>query len=119
MWRAVGSSRSLRNLNEIAKALQVTVDEVNEESDTADENHVSHVTHINENVPVAAVQNFECDTSPFFYAFYHHHPCHVVVDTGATSSIVSRSFLQSAGITLRSTLHSARSADKSQLDVQG
>lgn len=104
---------------EIAKALQVTVDDFDDDLDTTDESHVNQVTNVNEGVPAATIQKVECDSSPFFYAFYHHHPCHVVVDTGATSSIVSRSFLQSVGITPRSTLHSARSADKSRLEVQG
>jgi len=104
---------------EIAKALQVTVNDVNDESDTTDGNQVNRVIHNEQEVPVTTVQKVECDTSPFFYAFYRHHSCHVVVDTGATSSIISRSFLKAVGITPRSTLHSARSADKSKLDVQG
>ena len=54
----------------------------------------------------------------FSNAFYNHHPCHVVIYTGATSSAISRSFLKAAGITPRSVLHSAQSADKSQLDVK-
>ena len=70
-------------------------------------------------VSTATIQKVECDVSPFFYAFYEHHVCHVVLDSGATSTVVSRSFLQVAGITANSTAHSARGADKKPLDVQG
>ena len=59
------------------------------------------------------VQKVECDTSPFFFAFYKHHPCHIVTDTGATSSIVSQAFVKRSGIDIKKTVHSARSADKS------
>ena len=69
---------------------------------------------------ISSIKKVEWDVSPFFYAFYQHHPCHIVVDTGgATSSIISCSFIHSAGITPQNTFHSARSADKSQLDVKG
>ena len=40
------------------------------------------------------VQKVQCDSSPHFYAFYQHHPAHIVIDTGATSSLISRSFYQ-------------------------
>ena len=69
---------------------------------------------------ISSIKKVECEVSPFFYAFYQHHPCRIVVDTGeATSSIISCSFLHSAGITPRNTFYSAWSADKSQLDVKG
>ena len=33
-------------------------------------------------------------------------PCHIVIDTGATSSLISKSFLNLAGITTKPTFHS-------------
>ena len=65
------------------------------------------------------VRKVESDTSPFFYAFYNHHPCRIVIDTGATSSVISRSFLQTIGISPNVTQHSARGADKNHLNVEG
>ena len=65
------------------------------------------------------VQRVECDISPFFYAFLNHHVVHIVVDTGATSSVVSRSFLLSVGISPKDTQHSAHGADKSKLNISG
>ena len=53
-----------------------------------------------------------------FYAFYNHHPCRIVLDTGATSSVISRSFLRTIGISPHVTLHSARGADKNRLNVE-
>ena len=58
------------------------------------------------------VKKVQCDASPYFYAFYEHHPCHVVVDTGATSSLISKSFLTVAGIKMKQTRHSAQTVDK-------
>ena len=49
------------------------------------------------------VKKVQCDASPYFYAFYEHHPCHVVVDTGATSSLISKSFLTVAGVKMKPT----------------
>ena len=46
-------------------------------------------------------------------------PCHIVIDTGATSSLISKSFLKLAGITTKPTFYSARTVDKSSLNLQG
>ena len=63
---------------------------------------------------ISSIKKVECDVSPFFYAFYQHHPCRIVVDTGgATSSIISRSFLHSAVITPLNTFHSWMSSSPS------
>ena len=114
---------------EIAKAFQVTVDQEDDELDPS-EAATSNIQKLNINPPsicsssppttdIPTVQKVECDTSPFFFAFFKHHPCHVVIDTGATSSVVSQSFVHRVGIPIKSTLHSARSADKSNLPVLG
>ena len=34
------------------------------------------------------VQEVQCDVSPYIYAFDKHRPCHIVIDTGATSSLI-------------------------------
>ena len=99
---------------EIPKALQVTVDPTEGNSDEPLASSVQKFntdTHKLSNSlksPPSVVQKVECDASPFFFAFYKHHPCHVVIDTGATSSTLP----------IKSTLHSARSADKSSLPVR-
>lgn len=106
---------------EIPKTLQVNV-EYPDEEDLLDESQIyctpDDSCQIN-SVTSLSAKRVECDTSPFFHAFYQHHPRHVLIDSGATFSIISRSFLQLAGITLQSTLHSARSADISNLNVEG
>ena len=99
---------------EIAKALQVTVDPTEGNSDEPLASRVQKFntdTHKLSNSlksPSSVVQKVECDASPFFFAFYKHHPCHVVIDTGATSST----------LLIKSALHSARSAGKSSLPVR-
>ena len=67
----------------------------------------------------ATVKRVECEISPFFYAFLKHHPVHIIIDTGATSSVVSKKFLLSIGISPKQTSHSAHGADKSKLNVKG
>ena len=69
--------------------------------------------------PLSVVQKVECDASPFFFVFCKHHPCHLAIDTGAASSIVSQSFVNRSGIAVKPTLHSACSADISSLLVLG
>ena len=116
---------------EIAKALQVTVDQEDDEFDSS-QAPTSNIHKLDIDSPppirsssppitndIPTVQKVECDASPFFFAFFKHNPCHVVIDTGATSSVVSQSFVQRVGIPIKSTLHSARSADKSNLPVLG
>ena len=39
-------------------------------------------------VPLATAQQAQCDTSPFLFALYKHHTCKIVIDSGATSSLV-------------------------------
>ena len=69
--------------------------------------------------PESTVQKIQCDSSPYFHAFYQHHPAHIVIDTGATSSLISRSFVKRSGIIIQPTRHSARSVDKSTLKIHG
>ena len=71
-------------------------------------------------VPMEATCNrVECDVSPFFYAFYNHLPVHITVDCGATSSLISRSFVTRAGIKIQPTKHSARGITKTSLTIHG
>jgi hypothetical protein len=103
---------------QIAKALQV---EVNDYSDFEDDNisSVDMTTTQSHTTAISTVQKVQCDVSPYFYAFYQHHPCHIVIDTGATSSLISKTFLMSAGIPIKPTRHSARTVDKSPIGVRG
>ena len=61
----------------------------------------------------------QVDSSPFLYAFYNSHVVHIVIDTGATSSLVSAAFLRRSGIVVKPTSHSARAVNKSPLSVSG
>ena len=76
-------------VGEIANALQISVDDVDEVEDTKcpaqDEPVVSEIVSAN-----PSVSKVQCNTSPFFYEFYNHHPYHVVIDTGAISRVISR-----------------------------
>ena len=63
------------------------------------------------------VQKVQCDSLPCFHAFYQHHPAQIVIDTGATSSLILRSFIKCSGSPIQPTRHSARSVDKSTLKI--
>ena len=111
---------------QVAKALQVAVDDDDDDDDVDEELENAMLTaQISTTLPSKSVgttievKKVQCDASPYFYAFYEHHPCHVVVDTGATSSLISKSFLTVAGIKMKPTRHSARTVDKSPIGVQG
>lgn len=90
-----------------------------ETSSSAPDQRLTQCSSCSPAIAAATVKRVECDISPFFYAFLNHHPVYIVVDTGATSSVVSRAFLLRVGITPRSTQHSAHGADKSKLNVAG
>ena len=65
------------------------------------------------------IKKVQCNVSPYFYAFYQHVPCHIVVDTGATSSLVSRTFVKLAGLKTKPTRHSARAVGKTPIGLHG
>ena len=67
----------------------------------------------------SAVCRVETAISPFFFAFYQHHIVKILVDTGATSSLVSSSFAVRAGLNIRPTKQGAKQLDKSPLQVSG
>ena len=66
-----------------------------------------------------AVKRVDCAVSPFFYAFYQHHPVHITIDSGATSSMISKSFVARTGIKVSPTGHSARGISKTSLKIHG
>ena len=64
-------------------------------------------------------QRVHCDSSPFFYAFFKHHTCKIVIDTGATSSLISGSFAKRVGLKIKPTQHAARQLDRSSITISG
>ena len=66
-----------------------------------------------------SVQRVSCNASPFFFAFYAHHPCKILIDSGATSTMISFRFATLAGLVIKPTLNSARQLDKSAVPVKG
>ena len=104
---------------QMAKALQVEVDDIETDQVLDLDSPVNAKQVVTTDTRTTDIQKVQCDVSPYFYAFYEHHPTHVVLDTGATSSLISKSFVKSAGIHMKSTKHSARSVDKSSLHIHG
>ena len=70
-------------------------------------------------ISTSAVCRVKTTTSPYFFAFYFHHTCKILVDTGATSTLVSLSFVNRVNIPIRPTKHSAFQLDKSIVSVSG
>ena len=106
---------------EIASALAVEVDPGNDIDDPLEEH--SDVKSCTSAPPAdkqdTSVARVQSNSSPFFYAFLKHHTCRVVIDTGATSSLVSADFVARAGIKLNPTSHAARQIDKTPLNLLG
>ena len=67
----------------------------------------------------SSVRRVSVAVSPFFFAFYEHHTVKVLVDSGATSSLISRTFAVRVGLNIQPTQHGAKQLDKSFLSVQG
>ena len=100
---------------QISKAFAVAVDNNSDDSigeenliQSVNDNNQSHTEALVSLSEVSNVQKVQCDVSPYMYAFYKHHPCHIVIDTGAASSLISKSFLTTAGIKINPTYHSTR-----------
>ena len=100
---------------ELSKALAVEVDDVD---DFPSESDVLAIPN-DEHQGTVTAQRVQCNSSPFFYAFYKHSNCKIVIDTGATSSLVSENFVKRAGIKQYPTSHAARQIDKSPLKLLG
>ena len=110
---------------EMSKALAVEVDDPNDLEPQEAEFHAlqdtepTPITNDSSSPEPASAQRVQCHSSPYFFAYYKHQPCKIVIDTGATSSIVSQSFTQRAKIIVRPTTHAARQIDKTPLKVLG
>ena len=107
---------------ELVKALQISVQDIDEnygetDSETVMGAEANQVTLASEHS--TSINKVECSISPYFYAFYFSIPVHITLDTGATSSMISRVFLVRANIKVSATLHGAKGADKSPISVQG
>ena len=109
---------------QIAKALQVFV-ECGEDEPEDNENQDESVCHqLEVQTPTIAVSSEEvrrvkCSISPYFFAFYMHHTVKIIVDTGATSTLISATFAKRVGINIQPTNHSARQLDKTKISVAG
>ena len=91
----------------MTKALQVEVDDIETDQVLDHDSPVNAKQVVTTDTRTTDIQKVQYDVSPYFYAFYEHHPTHVVLDTGATSSLISKSFVKLAGIHMKSTKHSA------------
>ena len=67
----------------------------------------------------ATVRRVACSESPYIYAFYHHITCKIVIDTGATSSMISTAFVRRANLTTYPAKQGAQQLDKSPVPVKG
>jgi len=102
--------------NEIIKSLRLEIEvDVNDENvavEEHEENSISRTSVVLDTTGSQSgsqsIRKVHCGISPYIFAFHRDTPCQVVVDTGATSSVVLRAFLAAA----------ARSADKSPLNVR-
>ena len=72
-----------------------------------------------DSVDSTSVLRVSVAVSPFFYAFFEHHTVKILVDSGATSSLISRSFALRVGLNIHPTDHGAKQLDKSFLKLCG
>ena len=67
----------------------------------------------------SVIRKVQSAPSPIMYAFCGHTPCQVLLDSGAMSSLVSKSFLKRAGVDTKPTNHFANGANKKPIELQG
>ena len=114
----------------LSKALKVDVDILSEKSSLNEMEDLEEHTCFQQNTycqsevtpsssDLKTIQRVQCSASPSFYAFYEHHPCKCIIDTGATSSLISAALLQIANIKLKPTRHAARQVDRSSIALKG
>ena len=68
---------------------------------------------------VVVTRRVATQASPFICTFYKHFACKIVIDTGATSSMVSLHFVRRVGLTILPTSQGARQMDKSLVNIRG
>ena len=116
---SIGSCWHLSKFEKLSIARSCNVDTTKEKiyDDSCDETSVQcehDIKHtLSQEPPSISIQKVQCGIPPFFYAFFKHHPCHIIIDSGATSSLVSNSFVKKVGIEIHSTFQSARCINKS------
>ena len=113
---------------QLSKALRVETDDFDDGLDAEDQRAYSVESVEADNSSHEATKassdevsfnRVDCAVSPFFYAFYQHLPVHITIDSGATSSMISKSFVTRAGIKISPTGHSARGISKTTLNIHG
>lgn len=101
----------------LARARQLSV--VDDEPDDSDNDHICALsTQSDLDTPVAL--RVKIDQSPFFDAFFDHHPTRITVDSGCTGNLVRESTVLQLGCPVQKSTQSARQADgSSPLTVVG
>ena len=114
---------------QMAKAMQVCVSNEDEGCNECEEDDLRFVDDDSPNALAPTrqpsvtfsteVRRVRSSVSPYFFAFIEHHTVKVVVDTGATSTLVSAAFVRKVGIKIQPTRHSARQLDKTRIALAG
>ena len=101
---------------EIAKAFNVSVEDEPESLDINNLSVQDGDCNINADASCSRVL---CMKSPYFFCYYNSTPCKVIIDSGAESNIVSRSFVQRCNIPMNKASQTARQLDKSMIKTCG
>ena len=109
---------------EITRALRVDVDadedfQVPSDSPEGEDSEIQTVSADVAVAGVAVTRRVSTRASPFICTFYKHYHCKIVIDTGATSSMVSLHFVKRVGLEILPTQQGARQMDKSPVNVRG
>ena len=111
---------------QLSRALQVSVEDTDDDvyagamHETAEEGDILTVSSVNPSDSTTSVaRRVATHASPVINTFYKHYTCKIVIDSGATSSMVSLHFVKRVGLTIRPTSQGARQMDKSLVDVRG
>ena len=105
---------------EMSRALKVvTFSDDEADSDQREDNDVAICTTTPQDQEESSVCRVSSSPSPTIYTFYRHIVCKILIDSGATSSMVSLAFVQRANLKVYPATQSARQLDKSRIGVKG
>ena len=108
---------------EMSRTLQVSVQDTDDDEGEQVEGESSEECYEVNTAPddanEAVARRVSCSQSPFIHAFYKHVPCKILVDTGATSSMISADFVCRANLKVYTTGQGARQLDQSKVNVKG
>lgn len=97
--------------SKVRQSVEVTSNVIDDEDDLSDDSTCPEDSGSHKLRVVASTRRVHTKQSPYFKAFYGHHPLNVTLDTGAEISMVKASTATYIGVPIKKSTQSALQAD--------